>query len=105
MSTEDKQRERQARVASFDRQERTRRIFIALSLLLVTGLLIWWQGRSPIDPLDRRVIASFCVADYKKARSAADTAGVDTQAPINGLRTAAAGITCGELRRAGQLTP
>jgi hypothetical protein len=105
MSTEEERQERHTRLASFDRQEKARRIFIVLSVLAVLGLLAWWQGRSPIDPLDRRVIASFCVVDYKKARSAAETANVDTRAPIVGRRTAVASITCGELRRAGQLTP
>jgi hypothetical protein len=105
MSTEEERQERHSRLASFDRQEKTRRILIVLSVLAVLGLLAWWQGRSPIDPLDRRVIASFCVVDYKKAHSAAETANVDTRAPIVGRRTAVAGITCGELRRAGQLTP
>lgn len=100
-----KRERRQARLASFVRWETRRRILIALSLLAVIGLLLWWQGTSPIDPFDRRTIASLCVVDYKKARSAAETANVDARAPIIGRRTAVADISCGELRRAGQLTP
>src|SRR3954468_8820733 len=99
MSSEEERQERHSRLASFDRQEKTRRILIVLSVLAVLGLLAWWQGRSPIDPLDRRVISSFCVVEYKKAHSDAETSYVDARAPIVGRRTAVAGITCGELRR------
>jgi hypothetical protein len=105
MSTEEKREERQARVASFDRQETGRRILIALSILTVVGLVMWWQSRSPIDPPNRRAVASLCLVGYKDARSAAETANVDIRTPIMDRRTDVAGISCGDLRRANHLDP
>ena len=105
MSDEAKRQERQARVANFDAHERTNRILIVLSIIAVVGFVMWWQARAPIDARARRSIASLCAFEFKKARSSAETANVDIRAPIIERRTGVAGITCGELRRAGHLPP
>jgi hypothetical protein len=103
MLTEAERQERKKRLLAFTLRERGGRILVILTAALVVGLLFWWQGRSPIDPLDRQAIASFCKADYAKARSASDSAMIDQRSPIVGRRTAAAHITCGQLRLTGGL--
>lgn len=75
------------------------RIVVALGVAVILGLGI----RHPQDPLDQRDVARICEASYLMVRTAADTAIVDSQAPVVDPELPSPKVTCGELRMGGRL--
>jgi hypothetical protein len=82
------------------RSDRIRRyLSVGFALILAAAAAVLYMRMS-----ERRG-APNCAQAYARARSAADTASVDAQAadPEPGRLEAAYGVSCGELRRRGQL--
>ena len=98
-------RERARRLRQYAIGDWTVRALILAAALAVVGLLLWWERGRAFDPIRRRAIADLCGAEYKRARSAADTARIDLQQPVIDRLSALARISCGDLRRSSALIP
>lgn len=69
-------------------------------LVLASGILL--SSRSGRSPLDWEA-GQFCIANYRHAYTSLDTAIVDAQAPILSRGHASVALSCGTMRKAGQL--
>jgi hypothetical protein len=76
------------------------RTVLIIAALAVALLAIWqiapWESRDP-------VVAAECRRGYESARTAADTALVDSRRPILSRGQATSAPSCGLLRKAGRL--
>lgn len=72
-----------------------------VAVFVVLAVLLWFvqMRRAPMQLLERRD----CQNAYAAALTAADSALVDAQQPLNASRTDRAATTCGELRKQGRL--
>jgi len=76
---------------------RTPLIVLAFALIVVFGMFYWWV-------LQRSAEVSECSQGYSRAVDAADTTAVDRLVVHNpNPRQDVGKVTCGALRRAGQL--
>jgi hypothetical protein len=71
-------------------------IFIAAALFLV-------MSRTTARLVRRDTTTPACLAEYARARTAADTAAVDAHRPNTGRSPTNVAVTCGALRTTGQL--
>ena len=83
-------------------REGFKRLAIVLAVIVAFAIMLLRQ-HDPVGALQQRSRASLCRVDYAKARSAIDTAFVDGHKPVVSKLTAVAGVSCGQLRRAGAL--
>ena len=104
MLTDQERVARQSRIASFDRRERVAKIATWVGIALVALLIVvFWSRRQPADA--RGHIAALCAPEYQRAKTAVDTAVIDRRQPFVDPEDVPAGVSCGELRRAGKLRP
>ena len=79
------------------------RVFWVIVAAILVTLVLWWEFRSPLDPLTQQQVAQACRTDYAKARTPAESVSVDRESPVLDRTTAVVRMTCGELRRTGKL--
>ena len=104
MLTDQERTARQSRIASFDRRDRIVKIATWFGIALVTLLVIvFWSRRQPADA--REHIAALCTPEYQRAKTAVDTDVIDRRQPFVDPTDVPAGVSCGELRRAGKIHP
>ena len=104
MLTDQERTARQDRIASFDRRERIAKIATWVGIALVALLVVViWSRRQPADA--REHIAALCTPEYQRAKTAVDTAVIDRRQPFVDPTDVLAGVSCGELRRAGKIHP
>jgi hypothetical protein len=73
--------------------------------LAVLGVLLWRTTSHPL-PIAATSIKVMCRTDFQRARSAAESLVVEARRPIVDPEVdVPANISCGELRRTGQLGP
>jgi len=72
-----------------------------VGVFIVLVIVIWFiqMRRAPMNLLERRD----CETAYRAARTAADSSAVDSRQPLEATRADRHAVTCGELRKAGQL--
>ena len=88
------------RIASSDRMNRDILTGAALAFIVLLALYVWLFGRQsqPADTVgDWR-----CRQRYGEAKTAADSAIIDTWRPVIGRVNAAGSLTCSQLRRLGR---
>ena len=106
MLSDDERRARSERLRGFERMERLKVVVATLVALAVVGVLLW-RVVTASDPLPRgdALIVGRCRADYQRAGSAAESLVVDARRPIFDPEwDVPRNISCGELRRTGQLS-
>jgi hypothetical protein len=104
MLTDQERTARQDRIASFDRRERIAKIATWVGIALVALLVVvFWSQRQPADA--REHIVALCAPEYQRAKTAVDTAVIDRRQPFVDPTDVPAGVSCGELRRAGKIHP
>src|SRR5690242_14617953 len=104
MLSEAEQLQRRARLRRFALAHGFKLTLIVIGLLGALGVLIRWRMFAPADAYNSALVADWCRLGYQKAMTASDTARVDVREPVVSTRTAAAPISCGEVRRSGVLT-
>jgi hypothetical protein len=103
--TGEQRAERASRVRRYDLAERWRAAAVVAAVVASIGLLFSWQGTRQVPPIETRVLASWCRAAYGRARTAAESAAVDLQQPVNDPNYAPARVTCRELRQPATTRP
>lgn len=105
MLTQAEREQRSLRLRRFAIRETAKRVLVIVVVAAVLGFFMWSRRGQAVDPLRQRAVAELCNAAYARARSTADSSRVDQYRPIVDKATAAAGLSCSEMRREGRLAP
>ena len=103
MLTDEERHARSKRVRELERLERWKVILGVVAVIGLAAALIWRANTHPL-PIASGAVAASCRTGYQNARSAAESLSVDVQRPLNDPeQDVPANISCGELRRSGEL--
>ena len=97
------ERTRRSRLARLDREERWERLGVVVFVGVVILISALWWRRGLLERAGSQ--ASLCRADYRRAKTAVDTAMVDQRRPMIDPDLVSVAVSCGELRRGGKIPP
>jgi len=92
---------RSEELMAFLRSERRKRLLVGLAVAAAVVAILWSSLRNPPNGLAG--VARLCNEAYLRSRTAAESAFVDREAPIDYPEEPKPKVTCGELRATGEI--